>query len=483
VTEDDRDGAREAGATPSPNAVATLPARALPPRAATALGVGPHAATLPMGPPPPPARTPQWGEIQLATNAPTVREEVDELEPDPPEVPKPPPIQHASPERIAEIGALLRHSQPLRPSVRPPAPEPTPSAKPRDGQEKAPSRGWGEVDLDGVSSAIARPVALDSSRPPPPNALETDKTVRDAPAPVVLPSLPLLPEGNVYYCETCRQYIDPSRVVAMSTSEGRVALPTCPVCGRFVRAEPSVVARSLDSVLLEAVLWPFSRDVAPTLVGHALVFWLLSSLWLFRNPLVTPIVLAAALGVLATYAAAIIRSTSRGDDQAPPPSDAIATWDVAGAVLRHSAVFLVGGAPLLYAIVSSAVGEWGPTERTVVVVLGAIAFCLYVPAGQIVASTRETFLAAVNPIVPIRFAWRVGGSYFLTSAILFAFALAHLVCVGIVMALAGAILGTGFVSGLIWGLCISPVVVGGVLIEARMLGLVVREHRFDLSLL
>ena len=118
-----------------------------------------------------------------------------------------------------------------------------------------------------------------------------------------------------------------------------------------------------------------------------------------------------------------------------------------------------------------------------IVVIGAICFCLCVPAGQIVAATRETFLATLNPFVPVRFAWRIGANYLLASAILFAFALAHLVCVGITMALAGALFGDGFFPGLLWGLCVSPVVVLGVLVEARMLGLVVREHRFDLSLL
>lgn len=492
MSHDARDGASEtvgpsstggpAAPRPCPDAVETLAARVSPPRAPTTLGVGPQAATVAMRPPPPAPRAAAWGEIQPSTSGPTVREEIQEIDADGRTAP--PVIQRASPERIAEIGALLRPSQPPRPSVRPAPGAPERSARPA-------GRAWGEVELAGGSAALPQPATIDGANrqapraDPAPSALDTDKTVRDAPrtAPPSTPSLPPLAEGHVYYCESCRHYIQPDRVVAMSASEGRVALPTCPTCRRFVRAEPSAVTRNLDSVLLEAVLWPFSRDMAPTLLGHALVFWLLSSMWVFQNPLITPLVVAASLGVLATYAAAVIRSTSRGEDQPPPPSDAIASWDVAGAVLRHSLVFLLGGAPLLYAIVSSAIGEWGPTERTLLVIGGAIVFCLYVPAGQIVASTRETFLAALNPIVPIRFAFRVGGNYFLASAILFGFALAHLVCVGIVMALAGAIFGPGFFSGLLWGLCVSPVVVAGVLVEARMLGLVVREHRFDLSLL
>jgi hypothetical protein len=458
--------------------------------------VGPQAATVAMRPPPPAPRAAAWGEIQPSTSGPTVREEIQEIDADGRTAP--PVIQRASPERIAEIGALLRPSQPPRPSVRP-----APGAPERSARSAG--RAWGEVELEGGSAALPQPATIDGANrqagpakpsagpakpsagpaKPPDSPANPHETVKDAPSagPLPTPSLPPLPEGNVYYCESCRQYIAPDRVVAMSASEGRVALPTCPTCRRFVRAEPSAVTRNLDSVLLEAVLWPFSRDAAPTLLGNTLVFWLLSSMWVLQNPLITLLVVGASLGVLATYAAAVIRSTSRGEDQPPPPSDAIASWDVAGAVLRHSLVFLLGGAPLLYAIVSSAIGEWGPTERTLLVIGGAIVFCLYVPAGQIVASTRETFLAALNPIVPIRFAFRVGGNYFLASAILFGFALAHLVCLGIVMAIAGAIFGPGFFSGLLWGLSVSPVVVAGVLVEARMLGLVVREHRFDLSLL
>lgn len=439
---------------------------------------------------PPPTPTPRWGELEVTGSSPTLKEHVEAIDPAAHTLAAPrPPITAVS----APPGFGDQTAAPIEP--RAPRP-PTVAAAPKESRE------WGEVDLLGVSSNIAAPVALDSARPPPEGALDPNETIRDPHAgpplpidpsaplaqridprdggnPVRVSALPPLPEGKTYWCETCRTYVPPDRALAMSTQEGRVALPICPTCRRFVRLESSTSVRGLDVVLLEAITWPLSREMMPTWLGNTIVFWLLTSCWVLGLVPLTMAALATALGVLATYGAAIIRSTADGEDRPPPPSEAIASWSVASAVIRHSTVFVLGGLPLAYAIVSGAIGDWSPTERTVLVVLGIIVFCLYVPAGQIVASRRETFLAAINPVTPIRFAYRVGGGYLLACAILFAFALAHLVSIGVVMAVAGAIVG----PGLIWGLCVSPVVVLGVLIEARMLGLLVREHRFDLSLL
>ncbi|MBX7191593.1 MAG: hypothetical protein K1X94_06030 [Sandaracinaceae bacterium] len=438
------------------------------------------AATVAMRPPPPPpaARSAAWGEIEVTGTSPTLREKVEEIDPDAHAIAPPrPPTTAVSPS--AEEGA--------------PAPRPVESAPPRASARPGPivptPRAWGEVDLSGVSSGIGRPVTLDPTAKPPETGLDPSATVRDAAPPVhppftpagrevVVGALPTLPEGHVYYCDVCREYVPPDRVLAMGTTEGRVALPVCPTCRRFVRAESSQKSRSLDAILLEAITWPISREMAPTLLGNSVIFYLLSSFWVLGIPIITLPMLAAALGVLATYAAAIVRSSARGEDQPPAPSEAISSWAILGAVLRHAAVFVVGGLPLGYAILSSAHGDWSPTERTVLVVLGIVFFCLYLPAGQIVVSSKETFAAAMNPYVPLRFAFRVGGNYFLACAILFGFAIAHLVCVGLAMVVSGVVFGPGLLASA----CVVPVVVLGVFIEARMLGLVVREHRFDLAL-
>lgn len=439
----------------------------------------PEKVTLSVRPPslpglrPPPPRAPQWGELAVTGTGPTLREHVEQIDPDAHAMPAPrPPTTAVS----APPGFGDTHAPRARPRT------PTPAPQPRKEQ-----RAWGEVDLLGVSSAIGAPVAIGGSE----DAVEASEAVLSAPSPqaqvsapsnlnvVEIARLPAVPPGHVYYCEACRAYVGPERVLAMSTNEGRVAMPICPTCRRFVRLESSTRSRGLDVVMLEALLWPFSREMVATVLANTVAFWVLSSAWVLGFPPLTMAALALALGVLATYGAAVIRSTSAGEDGPPPPSDAIGSWSIASAVIRHTAVFVLGGLPLGYSIVSGALGGWSPTERTVLVILSVIVFCLYVPAGQIVASTKETFFAAINPIVPIRFAFRVGGSYFLACAILFGFALAHLVCLGVAMAI-GAVL---FGPGILFGLVVAPVLVLGVLIEARMLGLLVREHRFDLNLL
>lgn len=414
-------------------------------------------------PPPPPSRAPQWGELQL----------------DSPREPAP--------------GLPASGSMPA--PARAPASVPVPASAPVAPAGEATSRPWGEIDLSGVSSNIGQPIELDDAareeRAREESALEEAPAapVRAAPAlppgarAVVSTMLPRLPDGHVYYCDHCAVYVAPEDVRAMSASEGRVAVPICPTCRRFVRTEASAHVRPLHVVLLEAILWPFSRQMLPTWLGNTLVFWFFFSFAFVRLPFAAFGGLAVALGVLATYGAAILRSTARGDDQPPPPSEAIASWSVASAVIRHAAVMVLGSLPLCYVVFASAAGSWSPMQRTLLSLIGIVCFCLYVPAGQIVASSHETLFAALNPITPIRFAWRVGPRYLIACAILFAFALAHLFAVLLVMALAAvAFGGSGMMSVLLWALSVSCVVVLGVLIEARMLGLVVREHRFDLAL-
>ncbi len=418
----------------------------------------------------------------------TVREDVEEL----------------------DTGALEAIPPPTAPGTsHGPAPPPT-----------AREPGWGEIALpadprraplaatvqaipragDTVRDARARGDFTDAGAPAdlelalsPPGA-QPEETGSDVGAPraVPPPSLrlatvevrPLGParaadDDTAYFCESCEQYVAKDEVRVMST-EGRVALPACPACGRHLRTERAQRTRSLEWILLEALRWPFSREMMPTLLGHTVVFWFFSSWWIVGLPPVTLVGLVFGLGVLATYGAAVIRSTHRGDDEPPPPSDLTSSWDVTGALARHVAVFCIGGLPLLVALGSSTLGSWSATERTILVVIGIASLCLYVPAGQIVASTRESFTAALNPIPPIRFAFRLGGSYLLACAILLAVALAHLMAVGFTMMLGVAILGR---ASVLWGLVVSLALIVGILVEARMLGLLVREHRLEVSLI
>lgn len=430
-----------------------------------------------------PSRIQQPITPPLVSGEPTVPDPVEEIDPLTAAVDPPP-----APPRNA-LGRLPAAPSPAVP--RPPPPPPPPRA------------------VAGADTVADVPRATDTVRDLPPGV--PDATADDGPA-LAAPALPMPPafvpsletverpssatlveDSASYYCQTCARRV-PKAEIQVLTRDGRKAFSVCPVCNAYlgessardasvvprVAARPDGAARperprSLGWILVEAIGWPLARPVLPTLLGLTCVVWLLSSAWALGHAHVAIAGLTLAIVVLATRAAAIIDSTQRGD-VAPPP---LLGEGTAGAVMRHLTVLIVGGLPLLAALASGSLGVRSPTERTMLVVGGAAAFCLYVPAAQIVVAARETFGAALSPFRPIGFAFRVGRAYLLPCAILFGVAITHLVAVGVTRMVGVAIFGSLTVG---WGLPLSLVVVAGVLVEARVLGLVVREHPFDLAL-
>jgi hypothetical protein len=414
-------------------------------------------------------------ELEARTNdEATVAEMVEEIDLDPVPPPPPPPPRD-------------RLGKPT-PSGAPPPPPPAPSREATASHVPAPA------DTVREDAAGAR----DATRG------EHEESAEPAPAPplamVERPSVATVVEDSLeYHCQTCDRRV-PRAEIQVLTRDGRKTFAVCPVCNGYLGASrargaarpdaapPEARARraerprseegaprSLQWVLVDAVAWPFAREVLPTLLGLTCVVWLLSSAWIFGQPAAELAGLALAFAVLTTRAAAVIHATHRGDD-APPP---LFGDGAAGAIVRHVSALIVGGLPLLAALVSETLGVRSPTERTVLVVAGIAAFCLYVPAGQIVVASVETLGAALNPLRPISFALRVGRAYLVPCTTLLVIAIAHLVAVGVTRMVGVALFGGPTVG---WGLLASLVVVGGVLVEARVLGLVVREHRFDLSL-
>ena len=379
--------------------------------------------------------------------------------------------------------------------IAPPSPPPPPAARPLEARDQpvdvtvsqAPRPADTVRDL-----ALERQVATEAER-------EVELELEVPAASLERTSAATIVEDSAeYYCERCERRV-PRAEIQVLTRDGRKGFAVCPVCNEYLganargargrreraprtsrapRPERTHAAegapRALPWVLVDALVWPVTRQVLPTLVGLTCVTWLLSSARVLEHASAELAGLLATFGLLALRAAAVIHATHRGDD-APPP-----LFGDAAAVLRHVSALLVGGAPLLAAFVSDRLGVRSPTDRTLLVVAGIVVSCLYVPAGQIVVAARETLGAGLNPLRPIGFALRVGRSYLVPCVTLLVVAIAHLVAVNITRMVGVALFGG---PSLAWGLVASLVVVGGVLVEARVLGLVVREHGFDLSLL
>jgi hypothetical protein len=303
----------------------------------------------------------------------------------------------------------------------------------------------------------------------------------------------IVEDAAEYHCKSCQRRV-PRAEIQVLTRDGRKTFAVCPFCNQYLgvgapRAEAAPVLdrarraerpqprahaqHSLQWLLVDAVGWPLTRHALPTLLGLTLVFWLLSSTWVLGRSSVDLAGLVMSFLVLTARAAAVIHATHRGED-APP-----ALLDEPSASLRQLCALLLGGAPLFAALVADRLGVRSPTDHTLLVVGGIAAFSVYVPASQIVVSKHETLAAALNPIGAMRFARRVGRTYLAPCMTLFVIAIAHLVAVAITKMVGIALFGGPTVA---WGLLVSLVVVGGVMVEARVVGLVVRDHRFDLSL-
>jgi len=435
------------------------------------------------------ARLPPLSDVEGHASAPDanameVIEEI-ELRAEPISPPPPPPPQ---PRALARLGGVA--SSP--PASAPPAPTPT------------------------LTDATTPEDVAPPADAPPPEELPRSMLADVLPplAAVERTSVPMIVEGNASdYCRTCARLV-PRAEIQMLTRDGRKAFAVCPVCNGYLgrsgaaspRADPAPnvsgaarvreaprpdAARRSSAIawdLVEALGWPFAWRALPTLLVVTCIVWLLTSASALG---IAPLAVAGraiAIGVLATCAAVVIHATHRGEggDRS------------VGAVLRHLCVLLVGGLPLLAALASGALGVRSPTVQTMLVVGGIVVFCVYVPAGQIVVASRESFGAALSPIAPIRFALAVGRAYLIPCAILFAIAIAHLVVVGVTMMMGVAIFGSSPLgsptlewptSGWImlawptlgWGVLVSLLVSAGVLVEARLLGVVVREDPFDVA--
>ncbi len=425
------------------------------------------------------ARVSPAGEPARVSGEPTIAEPVEEIElPTAADDPPPVPGSHA-------LGRLAPDPSPSPPRPPTPPPPPPPRSPPPPPPPRAVAGAETVLDVPPPADTVrdlspAVPDTTDSNSLPPMVTVERPSAAR------------VVADSATVYCKSCARRVARAEI-QMLTREGRKVFAVCSVCNGYLdasaprsssgapraerapRSASAPRARSLEWILVEAIGWPVARQVLPTLLGLTCVFWLLSSAWALGLAHVRIAGLALASCVLLIRAAAVIQSTHRGD-LAPPP---LFGEDTNGAVMRHLSVLFVGGLPLIAALASGALGVRSSTERTMLVVGAITVFSLYVPAAQIVVASRETLAAALNPFRPIRFAFRVGRPYLIPCAVLLGIAIAHLVAVGVTMMLGVAMFGSPTVG---WGLLESLVMVTGVLVEARMLGLVVREHPFDLAL-
>lgn len=274
-----------------------------------------------------------------------------------------------------------------------------------------------------------------------------------------------------FYCERCERYVPPDAVVTISAADGRVRIPGCPTCRGHVRREEHQIQRSFEKVVLTDAIAPiFRARNAPILVATTFAGFFLSRF-------VPVLGLFVAFGILLAYAAEVTRSAAdpRHEGSLGGQADFRGIGDLVDPVLRRGVVLLVGVAPL--SIVHYVSDD--PVVLAVGTLAGALVFVVYTPAALIVAARAKSVLDVLSPIAPIRVAWRMGGEYLLGVAMHLCSTLVGGVLVVGAFALAGVLdrYVAIFPFALAWAVLVIVTTA-----QARILGLLVREHRHVLGI-
>lgn len=277
--------------------------------------------------------------------------------------------------------------------------------------------------------------------------------------------------AETYWCEACEAYVEPSQVVQLGPSEGRTRIPSCPRCRRHVRLEVQHEVRPLARVLAEGALWPLSAHAAPAILASSVFVYVL---WRYAGLFGVGPLLSTAAVLL--QAATIVRASAAGEEEMPAPRE-VAGWDdVAGTLMRYLLVLGVGVVPAIAGLVLTY--DLSPGAQNLATLAGAALGALYLPAALVRAATSTRVLSAIEPVTPLRIAWRMGAPYFVGVAATWLTAAAWLVATALATALARALDAIPLVPG------ITAISVGvcGLFAVARVLGLLVREHRDEVGL-
>lgn len=267
-----------------------------------------------------------------------------------------------------------------------------------------------------------------------------------------------------YRCEWCSAYIDDVDVrwvrLAGASGLGARRVASCPYCGLVVHRETSRVAVPLVPSLLRAFRFPFAPKVAIMVLAIAITASLTNVV-----PLVgTPILAGTAL----SYLFAIVMTTKAGKDDAPWWMDFADVWDFVLPCLRLATVLMIALAPFgLTMLVFD-----GPLAY-----VGLLFAFFYAPGALMVVAHGDSILLGLDPRPVFRIFARIPGPY----AILVALGALVLPLAALVMHAENQLALFGIAIPFLWPILSVPVVLYFPMVYARMLGIVLREHAYELT--
>lgn len=264
----------------------------------------------------------------------------------------------------------------------------------------------------------------------------------------------------MYRCESCDHLFAEAQLRRLELPPPSARhLLLCPDCGRAVAAEVSHASRPFGRAMLSALRYPLQPRGAPPLVGLLLTIWAFT--W------IPGLGFYLAMAVVFGYLFTIVRQTARGRDELPGHEDVGDLFGLLGPLAATAFATLVSFLPALvlrHWLGGSPESDGASVAMFFALVLGS----LYLPGAIIVAAHGRRWHAPLDPLPVVRLMLRLPGAYLGCALALIA---AYVVVTGVSRLLVGA---PDFL--------VVPALVYPLLVAARVLGLLVGEHREELGL-
>jgi len=289
-------------------------------------------------------------------------------------------------------------------------------------------------------------------------------TARTVPVVREFSALPLrstLEATGAYRCEWCDTYIDDVDVRRVSSSTGSGARPfaSCPHCGLVVHRETSRVVVPLGPALLGAFRFPFAPKVAAMVLALAVTAALTNILPLVGTPILG--------GMALSYLFAIVMTTKAGKDDGPWWLDFADVWDFLVPYLKFAIVLVVALVPLGLTMVAF----------DGLLAYAGLLFAFFYAPGALMLAAEGGLGQGLDPRPVVRIFLAIPGPYLLLVGL----GAVVLPLAALVIYVENQLALFGIALPFLWPVLSVPVVLYFPMVYARMLGIVLREHAYELS--
>lgn len=217
----------------------------------------------------------------------------------------------------------------------------------------------------------------------------------------------------LWYCGSCNAYYCPECITERSLDGGYNKKGVIHVCPKCSSLPERLAAQNIVEPFWNRLPKFFTYPLTPATLIFMLVLSVLMTL--FSAPgLLSAFFQMLLFGILLKFCFAALKQTAKGS-MSPPPIDEHTITDDFTIVAKYWALgflfFLVGLACFLITMRLSL--TMGTAVSMIIFFACIIGLLLLLPAVIIVLATNESLLDAVNPMITVRMAVRIGSSYFL----------------------------------------------------------------------